>query len=164
MLGPLHRPVDPPPQSKTPGTRLVSTIQMPWPTLPCCLRPVGSGIQQRERQRNEPEYQGQQGAPSVHLRAPRAEAAWCLGTKQWGKRSLESLGVGVGGGKAAGNEKHVVHLAEGLNWGIWMAQCLRAAFSSGCDPRVLGSSPASGSPQGTCFSLCLCLCLSLCLS
>ena len=26
---------------------------------------------------------------------------------------------------------------------------------------ILGSSPASGSLQGTCFSLCLCLCLSL---
>ena len=39
-----------------------------------------------------------------------------------------------------------------------------SAFGSGHDPWVLGSSPASGSPQGACFSLCLCLCLSLCVS
>ena len=38
-----------------------------------------------------------------------------------------------------------------------------SAFGSGWDPRVLESSPASGSPQGACFSLCLCLC-SLCVS
>ena len=31
------------------------------------------------------------------------------------------------------------------------------AFGSGRDPRVLGSSPMLGSPQGVCFSLCLCL-------
>ena len=37
-----------------------------------------------------------------------------------------------------------------------------SAFSSGCDPRVLGSSPASGSWWGACFSFCLCLCPSLC--
>ena len=36
-----------------------------------------------------------------------------------------------------------------------------SAFGSGPDPRVLGSSPTSGSPEGTCFSLCLCLCLSV---
>ena len=30
--------------------------------------------------------------------------------------------------------------------------------------RVLGSSPALGSPSEACFSLCLCLCLSLCVS
>ena len=36
-----------------------------------------------------------------------------------------------------------------------------SAFSSGCDPRVLGLSPPLGSPQGACFSLCLCLCLSV---
>ena len=35
------------------------------------------------------------------------------------------------------------------------------AFSSGSDLEVPRSSPASGSPQGACFSLCLCLCLSL---
>ena len=39
-----------------------------------------------------------------------------------------------------------------------------SAFGSGHDPRVLESSPTSGSPQGTCFSLCLCLCLCLSLS
>ena len=39
-----------------------------------------------------------------------------------------------------------------------------AAFSSGCDPAVLGSSPTSGSLHGACFSLRLCLCLSLSLS
>ena len=41
-----------------------------------------------------------------------------------------------------------------------------SAFASGRDPGVLGWSPTSRSPQGTCFSLCLCLCLSLslCLS
>ena len=38
------------------------------------------------------------------------------------------------------------------------------AFRPGRDPRDLGSSPASGSLQGACFSLCLCLCLSLSLS
>ena len=36
-----------------------------------------------------------------------------------------------------------------------------SAFDSGHDPGVLGSSPASGSPQRACFSLCLCVCLSL---
>ena len=39
-----------------------------------------------------------------------------------------------------------------------------SAFGSGHDPGVLGSSPASGSLQGTRFSLSLCLCLSLCVS
>ena len=39
-----------------------------------------------------------------------------------------------------------------------------SAFGSGRDPGFLGWSPASGSPQGACFSLCLCLCLSLSLS
>ena len=38
------------------------------------------------------------------------------------------------------------------------------AFGPGRDPGVLGSSPASGFPQGACFSLCLCLCLPLCVS
>ena len=45
--------------------------------------------------------------------------------------------------------------------GTWVAQWLVSAFSSGCDSRVLGLSPASGSPQEVCFSLCLCLCLCL---
>ena len=36
-----------------------------------------------------------------------------------------------------------------------------AAFSPGCDPGDLGSSPALGSLHGACFSLCLCLCLSV---
>ena len=35
------------------------------------------------------------------------------------------------------------------------------AFGSGHDPGILGSSPASGSFYGACFSLCLCLRLSL---
>ena len=35
------------------------------------------------------------------------------------------------------------------------------AFGPGHDPGVLGSSPASGSLHGACFSVCLCLCLSL---
>ena len=39
-----------------------------------------------------------------------------------------------------------------------------SAFGSGRDPRVLGSSPTSGSLHGACFFLCPCLCLSLCLS
>ena len=39
-----------------------------------------------------------------------------------------------------------------------------SAFGSGHDPRVLGSSSASGSPWEVCFSLCLCLYLSLCVS
>ena len=39
-----------------------------------------------------------------------------------------------------------------------------SAFGSGNDPRVLESSPTSGSLRGACFSLCLCLCLSVCLS
>ena len=34
------------------------------------------------------------------------------------------------------------------------------AFSPGRDAGVLGSSPASGSPQGACFSLCPSLCIS----
>ena len=41
---------------------------------------------------------------------------------------------------------------------------LAPAFHLECDPRVLGSSPLSGSLRGACFSLCLCLSLSLCLS
>ena len=39
-----------------------------------------------------------------------------------------------------------------------------SAFGSGCDPRVLGSSPTSGSLHKACFSLFLCLSLSLSLS
>uniref|UniRef100_A0A8C0SIP6 Lymphocyte antigen 86 n=1 Tax=Canis lupus familiaris TaxID=9615 RepID=A0A8C0SIP6_CANLF len=41
-----------------------------------------------------------------------------------------------------------------------------SALGPGRGPRILGSSPPSVSPQGTCFSLCLCLCLCLflCLS
>ena len=42
-----------------------------------------------------------------------------------------------------------------------MVQRLSATFSPGCDPGDLGSSPASGSLHGACFSLCLWLCLSL---
>ena len=45
----------------------------------------------------------------------------------------------------------------------WLSNRM-SAFGSGHDPAVQGSSPASGSPQGACFSLCLCLCLSLCVS
>ena len=46
-------------------------------------------------------------------------------------------------------------------WGIlgWLSGWA-SAFSSDCDPRVLGSSPTSGSPQEACFSLCLSLPLS----
>ena len=36
-----------------------------------------------------------------------------------------------------------------------------SAFGSGCDPGVLRSSSASGSPQENYVSLCLCFCLSL---
>ena len=32
-----------------------------------------------------------------------------------------------------------------------------SAFGSGCDPRVLESSPTPGPPSGACFFLCLCL-------
>ena len=53
----------------------------------------------------------------------------------------------------------------------WVTQRFSAAFSPGCDPGVLGSSPASGSLHGACFSLCcvsaslsLSLSLSLCIS
>ena len=46
----------------------------------------------------------------------------------------------------------------------WVAQWLRSAFSSGHDPGVLGSSPASGSLHGACFSLSLCLCFCLSVS
>ena len=50
-------------------------------------------------------------------------------------------------------------------WGIpeWLSG-LAPAFSPGCNPGVLGWSPAWGSLRGACFSLCLCLCLSLSLS
>ena len=41
-----------------------------------------------------------------------------------------------------------------------MAQWL-SIFGSGHDPGVLGSRSASGSLQGTCFSLYLCVCLSV---
>ena len=45
-----------------------------------------------------------------------------------------------------------------LNQGTpgWLSG-LASAFSSGCDPGVLGSSFILGSPKGACFSLCLCL-------
>ena len=43
----------------------------------------------------------------------------------------------------------------------WVAQQFSAAFNPGRDPGDLGSSPASGSLHGACFSLYLCLCLSL---
>ena len=44
----------------------------------------------------------------------------------------------------------------------WLSGCA-SAFGSGYDPGpgVPGSSPASGSLHGACFSLCLCLSLSL---
>ena len=50
--------------------------------------------------------------------------------------------------------------------GTWVAQWLSvpSTFSSGRDPRVLGLSPASGSPREACFSFCLCLCLCVCVS
>ena len=35
-----------------------------------------------------------------------------------------------------------------------------SAFSSGCDPGVLGLSPVPGLPQGVCYSLCLSVCVS----
>ena len=51
-------------------------------------------------------------------------------------------------------------------WDPWVAQRLSLCLGlgSGCDPGVLGSSPASGSLHGACFSPCLCLCFSLSLS
>ena len=39
----------------------------------------------------------------------------------------------------------------------WVAQQFSAAFSPGCDPGDLGSSPTLSSLHGACFSLCLCL-------
>ena len=45
----------------------------------------------------------------------------------------------------------------------WLSSWV-SALISGRDPRVLGLSLTSGSPQGACFSLCLCPCLSLCVS
>ena len=42
-----------------------------------------------------------------------------------------------------------------------VAQRFSAASALGYDPGDPGSSPASGSLHGACFSLCLCLCLSL---
>ena len=44
-----------------------------------------------------------------------------------------------------------------VHWGAWVAPWWASAFGSGCNPRVLGSSPISGLLQGACFSLCLCL-------
>ena len=41
----------------------------------------------------------------------------------------------------------------------WLSGCA-SAFGSGSDPRVLGSSPTSGSLQGAYLSFCLGLCLS----
>ena len=57
---------------------------------------------------------------------------------------------------------HTLHkcLTRASGWFIGWA----SAFSSGCNPGVPGSSPASGSPKGACFSLYLCLCFSLCVS
>ena len=47
---------------------------------------------------------------------------------------------------------------NGLSWGIpgWLSG-LAPTFGPGCDPGFPGSSPASGSLQGACFSLCQCL-------
>ena len=60
---------------------------------------------------------------------------------------------------------HYIHTFKILPSGDpWVAQQLVPAFSPGCDPRVPGSSPTSGSWHGACFSLCLCLYLSLSLS
>ena len=55
-------------------------------------------------------------------------------------------------------------LKEALFWAALVAQRFSAAFGPGCDNGDPGSSPASGSLHGACFSLCLCLCLSLSLS
>ena len=43
-----------------------------------------------------------------------------------------------------------------------VAWCFSTAFSPGCDPGDLGSSPTSVSQHGACFSLCLSLSLFLC--
>ena len=58
---------------------------------------------------------------------------------------------------------HIVHLSS-VQVLLIETQVSGHLGSSGHDPRVLGSSPTSGSPEGTCFSLSLCVCLSLCLS
>ena len=58
------------------------------------------------------------------------------------------------------------HFLQGICHNLYSQDALAgqrfsAAFSSGRDPRVRGSSPTSGSMHGACFSLCPCLCLSL---
>ena len=67
---------------------------------------------------------------------------------------LELLGTGWGCEVKDGQEPKV----EGIPG--WLS-ALAPAFGPGHDPEVLGSSPASRSLHGACFSLCLCLCLSL---
>ena len=62
-------------------------------------------------------------------------------------------------------ERHknpTTHL-EKLPRDAWVAQWLSICLWLRTWSQVLGSSPASDSPQGACFSLCLYLCLSLCL-
>ena len=60
-------------------------------------------------------------------------------------------------GNRSGEDDPLKHLSGMPEWlSVWLS-----AFGSGHDPRVLGSSPTSGSPWGVYFSLCLCLCLSV---
>ena len=54
----------------------------------------------------------------------------------------------------SGQERYFKNLHTGTSW--WLS-CSAPAFGSGRDPGDPGSSPASGSPHGACFSLCLCL-------
>ena len=83
----------------------------------------------------------------------------------WGAENVLELGGGEGC-TTLGIYKslpRMVHF-ETVNQGIpgWLSG-LVPAFGPGHDPGHLGSSLASGSLHGACFSLLLCLCLSLAL-
>ena len=57
---------------------------------------------------------------------------------------------------------HIIYLLFWLEHLVSVLLGHLGDFSPGCDPEVLGLSPASGSLQGACFSLCVSA--SLCVS
>ena len=59
-----------------------------------------------------------------------------------GERDSERGNTSKGSGRGRRNVKNVLKKIQGT----WVAQSIKSAFSSGHDPRVLGSSPVLGSP------------------
>ena len=83
--------------------------------------------------------------------------------KMWGDWNFCAPLVGLYNGATA-EKKSMTVPQKSKNRGTGVAQWLSICLGSCRDPRLLGSSPTLGSPQGACFSLCPCLCLSLCFS